>query len=42
MTALQDQLDEITASTRDLVPAERMAATDPEEAIAAALAAAGQ
>jgi hypothetical protein len=38
----QDQLDEITANTRDLVPAERMAVADPEEALAAALAAVGR
>ena len=42
MTALQDQLDEITANARSLVPAERRAVPDPEEALAAALAAVGR
>jgi hypothetical protein len=42
MTPLQDQRDEITANTRDLVPAERMDVTDPEEVLDAGLADAGR
>ena len=42
MTPLLDQLDEITANTRELLLAERMAVTEPEEAIASALAGVGR